>query len=70
MRKYKLDPALMPEPNGRVTIFDEPRAKYMLYRDDSLDKATKLKTFKLDTVRKMAKSGSQIRKEQELIQDK
>jgi hypothetical protein len=37
--------------NGRITIFDERTDRAIVYRDDSLDKASRMKCNKLETVR-------------------
>jgi hypothetical protein len=52
-----------------VTIFDEPNGN-IVYRDDSLDKATKLKTFKIQSVRRLAASNERLKQQQREIQKK
>ena len=62
--KWRREPLFYEPPNGRITIFDKDQAmKYYLYWDDSLDKATKLKTFKLESLRWLAENNEKLLKE-------
>lgn len=71
VRKKRVDPLFTESSNGRVTVFDKEEAmRSYLYRDDSLDKASKLRTFKLESLKKLAENNEKLRKEQEEIKRK
>ena len=52
---------------GRPTIFDEGKGygkvDHIMFTDESLDKATRLKTFKLESLQRLNRSNERMREQ-------